>query len=497
MMKQKNTFTITLFAILSVLMFLPLIQQLTKFVTVRGLDGATVEAEQPELTFDSYKDMSYQAQLEKYLADHFGFRESVIRLYNQYLLLYRKTYAADVVVGKDRWLYSKSSVLDHYRQRPYAYAADNEALKRRFETDLSRLKTVQDLLAQRGTQLFVLICPAKDIVYPENLPQGGPYTMSDGLRAIDYYPQAFAENGIHFIDVCNWFQQIRDTVSYPLFPKRGMHWSNIACVHAADSIFRYMEHLTGKNMPDMTIGPMYHDATRKPDDDLERNLNLVWGILPAEQNYYADVEVTTDSTTQKLNLITMGDSFFWNMCFALPMDSLFASHPYWYYFSTIFYDPEHTNVSQINLMEELDRADVVMISLSATQLYDINHGFLSQAMLCLKSRHPANLNAVLDEIKREMQANDEWYQLLVNKAAEQGKPLEQVMDEDALYMFNQTPEKYTMRAALEQIKRTMRNDPTWYNALLEKAHNAGKDIEQVLEEDALYILNQEPEKYLN
>ena len=118
--------------------------------------------------------------------------------------MFRKTYAADVVVGKDRWLYSKTSVLDHYRQRPYEFETSNEALKLKFEKDLKRLKTVQELLARRGTQLFVLICPAKDMVYPEHLPEGDKYVMNDGLRAIDYYPQAFAENGIHYLDVCTW-----------------------------------------------------------------------------------------------------------------------------------------------------------------------------------------------------------------------------------------------------------------------------------------------------
>lgn len=441
-MKRNQGFHIVLCVVLTVLLFLPLVQQEFHPFPVKKLNGAAVKAEKPKLDLNTYRDMSYQTQLEDYVADRFGFRESVIRLYNQYLWMFRKTYAADVVVGKDRWLYSKTSVLDHYRQRPYEFETSNEALKLKFEKELKRLKTVQELLARQGTQLFVLICPAKDMVYPEHLPEGDKFVMGDGLRAIDYYPQAFAEKGIHCLDVCTWFQQIKDTVGYPLFPQRGMHWSNIACVHASDSIFRYMEQLTGKNMPDLEIGPLYHDATRNPDGDLEQNLNLAWGILPAEHNCYANVEVVRDSAAQQLNLITIGDSFFWNMCYALPMDSIFNRYVYWYYFNTVYFDPEHTNVSQVDLMEELDRADVVMISLSATQLYEINHGFLSQALLQLTLDDPDRMSSILEGVEERMRSDSLWYESLKEKAAKRGVSLDEAMRADALYIISQNPEQY-------------------------------------------------------
>ena len=439
---KKNGLYIVLFALLMVLLFVPIIQQTLHPFQVKPLNGAVVKVEKPQLEFESYKDMSYQGQLEQYVASNFGFHEFVIRLYNQYVFLYRKTYANDVVIGKDKWLYSKKSVFDHYRQESRLYAENNEMLMQRFEKDLERLKKVQDLLDERGTKLFVLIGPSKDVVYPEHLPQNGNYVMGDGLRAIDYYPQAFAENGINFVDVCAWFQQMKDTVSYPLFPERGMHWSNLACIHASDSIIRYMEQLTGKNMPNLRIGPMFPDEPRNPDDDLEQNINLLWKIRPLEQNYYAQVEIIPDSTAQRLRLINMGDSFFWNMCYMLPMNDLFESYHYWYYFNTIYYDKEHNNVSQLDLIEELEQADVVMILLSANQLYDINHGFLSQALAKLSAIDPDELDNILESIKENMRANEVWFQSLKEKAEQQGKTLEQVMDEDALYVFNQDPEKF-------------------------------------------------------
>lgn len=439
-MKKNNRLYKALFVLLMALLFLPLIQQRWHLFDVKKLEGATEEVEMPDLSLENYKTQVFQTTSEKYVSQHFGFHESLIRLYNQYLWNYRKTYAHDVVVGKDKWLYGKMSVLDHYHQLSYSYAESNDALRAKFEKDLERLRRVQQLLDQRGTKLFVLICPSKDIIYPEHLPSNSHYVMGDGLRAIDYYPKAFAENGINYLDLCDWFLQVKDTASYTLFPKTGMHWSNIACVHASDTLVRYMEQLTGKNMPNIQIGHAYHHEAFAPDDDLERSMNLMWKIKP-NLHSYAPVSLVPDSTAKKLNLIAIGDSFFWNLCYTLPMDQIFNSYVYWYYFSSVFYDPDHTNVSQIDLLEELDKADVVMITLSATQLYDINHDFLSQALFNLSS-DPENLDAILESIKQNMRNTPEWYEGLKQKAEQQGRTLEEVMDEDARYVFNQNPEKY-------------------------------------------------------
>lgn len=438
---KKRGFYIVLFALLMVVLFSPLVQQLWHPFTIKPLDGASEEVVMPVLSFEAYQDQTYQVQLEKFIAQHFGFHEPIIRLYNQYLWNYRKTYAQDVIIGKDKWLYGKMSVRDHYRQLSYDYAESNEALVAKFEKDLDRLKKVQQMLDERGTKLFVLICPAKDLIYPEHLPENCHWTMSDGLRAIEYYPKAFAENGINCLNLNDWFLQIKDTVSYSLFPKTGMHWSNIACAHAADTLVRYMEYLTGKNMPNLQFGAMYPHESYAPDNDLEKSMNLICEIKP-NQNWYVPVSLASDSTVEKLNLITMGDSFFWNLCYTLPMDKLFNTYRYWYYFSTIFYDPDYTNVNQIDLLAELDRADVVMISLSATQLYEINHNFLSQALFKLSVADPSVIDDIIEGIKQNMRNNEPWLESLKEKAVQQGKTLEQVMDEDARYVFNQEPERY-------------------------------------------------------
>ncbi|MBQ8958658.1 MAG: hypothetical protein IJ057_09220 [Bacteroidales bacterium] len=439
-MKSKGLY-IALFVLLMVLLFMPMLQQFAHPFNLRKLDGAALQTEKPELSFESYKDMSYQSQLEKYVSEQFGLREWVIRLYNQYLWNFRKTYAADVVVGKDKWLFGIMAAQNHYRQLAYEFADNNEAMMQKLEKDADRLKKVQDLFEHRGIKCFMMICPSKDVIYPEYLPEHGKWVMKDGLLAVDYCREAFAKRGINFLDLNTWFAQIKDSVDYPIFPQTGLHWSDIASVHAADTMIRYMEHLTGKNLNNIQIGPAFQAETTYPDNDLEKSMNLIWPIQP-NSNLYAHTDIIPDSTAQQLRLLTVGDSFFWNFGYVIPMDKIFKTYHHWYYFNSVFFDLEHTAVSQIKLLDEFRNTDVVMLCYNAAKLYDINCGFLSQALVELSLDDESKVSAILEQIKDQMRSSSQWYESLKQKAAQQNKPFEQVMDEDAFYILYLEPEKY-------------------------------------------------------
>lgn len=440
-MKNKVLYTF-LFTLLMIFLFLPIIQKECNVFKIKPLEGVTIKSDKPDLSLSNFASATYQSALEKYISENFGFREAVIRLYNQYVWsLFDKTYCDNVIIGKDKWLFNEKSVKDHFESLTYEYAKSEEELIKKFDNDIERLKKLQGLLKEHNTDIFVLMLPSKDLIYPEYLPKNTRYQENNGIRAYDYYSKAFAENGINFLDVTKYFKAIKGSVDYPLFPQAGMHWSNIACAHTSDTIIRYMEHLSGKNFPNVEVGATYLAETRKPDNDMEKLLNLAFPINN-NKNHYADIKVTSDTSAQKAKMIVMGDSFFWNMAYTLPMNDIFEYYHYWYYFNTIYYDSEHNNVSEINLVEELKDADIVMISLSATQLYDINHGFISQAFVNLSLDNPEVIDEILTGIKNRIKNDENWYNSIINKAKEKGISVEEALHEDALYILNSEPEKY-------------------------------------------------------
>ena len=62
-----------LFGILLLFLFLPMIQKKVKF-DIKPLNGVTYKTEFPKFEMETFNSGKYQSQLEKYIAENFGFR---------------------------------------------------------------------------------------------------------------------------------------------------------------------------------------------------------------------------------------------------------------------------------------------------------------------------------------------------------------------------------------------------------------------------------------
>ena len=92
-----------------------MIQEHYKPFKSKPLNGVNFVTEFPELSFETFSNGKYQTQLEKYTSENFGFREFVIRLYNQYIWsCYHKTYSHFLIPGKGNWLFYTEAVNDYY-----------------------------------------------------------------------------------------------------------------------------------------------------------------------------------------------------------------------------------------------------------------------------------------------------------------------------------------------------------------------------------------------
>lgn len=373
-----------LFCILAVLAFLPMVQEHLNWPRVKALAGVHKEVPFPQLTMADFRNGEYQRGLEEYLQYHYGYRPNTLRIYNQYLWdFYRKTYVKySISEGKEGWLYEPWFVEDFYHGGTYSQHKDSLALAHDFDREAAQIKLLQDALEQRGITLFVVQAPGKDLVYPEYLPENLAPNRPKILAARDYYDKKFHQLGVNHINVEQWFLQMKDTADFLLFPQKGTHWSNIAAIYAADSIFRYIEEQQGFRMNRLVIGEPAVGPYKKPDYDLEELYNLYRPLKKLDQ-HYVDVGFSPVVGAVKPKLITVGDSYYWNICRQVPMDSLFAAYPYWYYNHTVYYDSLHGTTDELDLKEELLSADAVMLIYSSVQLYKMSNGFCRKALISL------------------------------------------------------------------------------------------------------------------
>lgn len=437
---RKNLHKI-LFVSTIVVLALLMVQTFTGIIHVKPLKGVTVETEKPKLTLQNYIEGSFQSDLENYCREHCGFREWFIRLYNQYLWgFFRETNNTTVVRGKDNWLFEDVYVQDHYESLMYKYTADTAEMRRIFETEALRLWKVQQMLEELGIHIFVNINPGKDAIFPEYLPENRSFTRPEGLRAYNYYTKRFDELGINYIDNVPIFKAIKDSVDYPLFYQTGTHWSNIASVYVFDSILRYMEAIDGQQLHHLKISEKYRAKPRQPDKDLEDLLNLVFPIKSSPY-WYVDVQVRKSDVAVKPYLLTIGDSYFWNFTYNIPLQDIFRNHPYWYYNYKVYFDSANTSTLDLDLEQELMRADYIMLNYGTASLYEFASRFLSRALLHLcydKSAIDAEVSRIIENIKSDPKRFAE-----IKKNAENNREdLEQALYNIALYLLKENPETY-------------------------------------------------------
>ena len=438
---RKHFHKILFFSTIAIMVIF-LIQTVTGVVKLEPLHGATIETEKPKLTLKNYTDGSFQDESESYLREQFGFREWLIRGYNQFLWsCFRESNNSTVVRGKKDWLFEEIHVRDYYESLMYKYTDDKDEMRRIFETEVQRFKKVQELLKEHNIHLFLVIAPCKDAIYPEYLPKNATYFRHDGLHAYDYYQKRFDEIGVNYIDFVSLFRDIKDSVDYPLFPSCGTHWSNIASIYAFDSILRYMEVLGNQNLLNLDIGEKYQAAPRNPDNDLENILNLAFSIK-SRPNIYADVSVKEDSTAEKPNFLAVGDSYFFNIADGAPIWEIFQNYPYWYYNSTIYGDDDHTSTLEVDIEQELMRPDYIMLIYNPATLYEFSSYYLPRALL-----HLCYDQATIDSVARKMMREIKFYGYpeyseYLSIAKKSNRSIEDVLYDNVLYMFRTDPEHF-------------------------------------------------------
>lgn len=520
---MKKHFYAILCGILAVVLFASLIQKATHLFSFPKLKGVEVPAPMPSLSLKSYADGSFQSGTEAYLKQHFGFREPLLRCYNQYLWdFYGKTYVTRgiLIVGKDGWLYEPWAVDDYYQTHFHKHAQNADLMKQQLAKEAKRVNQLQHILEPYGCRLFVTLVPSKDLICPEHLPDKPVTNYQDTTRmsARFFLEDEYTRLGVNHLNLEHYFLQIKDTIDFMSFPKTGTHWSKYAALHAADTLVRYMEHLGGINMQNVVVGPRTLTDVQEPDNDLESLLNLI-RPLPNFKYYYASATTDNDSTADRPRLLTVGDSFWWNIANQVPLNNIFSSSPYWYYNSTIYYDKANQSVKDVDLVHELLTSDFVNLFYSTTQLYKMNNGFTKKALMAL-CYDPEEIDAAFGRIEKGIRADSAWLDKLEERAKNEGKELDAVVHGTAQWLIDTYPENYfpalndsipTKRSKLAQsyldmdstafvemevqkIIRSIKDSETQMASVKEKAEKNNKTLEQAIRDDAVWIVKRRLER---
>ena len=439
---MKSRFHIILFLLTTILLFLPMLQQHFRIFPFRALSGVEYENPKPKLSLDNWRKEVFQRQSEAYLRQHYGFREPLTRYYNQILYdFYHQSNLKNqwVYITDSSWYFESQNVREYYEGNAPLYSKDSLDMVNKLNLEALRIYQLQNILQDYGTHLFVLLIPGKEMIYPEQLPTDVPFPKKEHLSAYNFYKEKFQDLDINYIDIGDLFLQTKDTIDYPLFTKNGTHWSNLAAMHVADSLIRYMEALGEVTINHFSIGPKY-PKTVFPDDDLEQLFNL---IRPLEKtpSYYAETQVIDNPAATKPTLITIGDSFYWNIIEHTPYKQIFKATPYWYYFSSVYFDDPAKNTREVDVLDEVLNADFVMLSYSSVQLYKMSDGF-SKRLLTELCYNPEEVETAKDKIIQNIKSQPNWLQSLQQRVDDYGIDLDTALYQEAGNVITMVPERY-------------------------------------------------------
>ncbi len=543
-MKNKVLYTI-LFSLLLAFLFLPMIQEHYKVFKTKPLNGVNYVTEFPELTLESFSRNKFQGTLEKYISENFGFREFVIRLYNQYVwTCYNKTYSHFLVPGKGNWLFYTEAVNDYYGTEQYKRFKDAEIAKEEFDKNVKMMCQLRNILKEYDIEFLSFMAPSKPFVYPEYLPDRIKDTTT--INAAEYYDKALTEAGFPNIEMTRWFKTMRDTLPYPIFPNMDMHWQ-FTSVYGYDSLFRFMNSLNDFGIPKIKYGKPYPIDDEIQND--EKTLNLMFPIKDKNTDYKLDVEIECDENCNKPKILFISDSFIWALDKHFPWEELMSDVEIWFYNSSVFkgFDRKSYKKKDINMLRDILRADYVVFFTSGHQWYRATYNFVEEALLALcvsdsmmkneAARIADSLNIsnneALKKIKKQpylikgisnydtpiirnekeiriaqiindsIEKDSDWVKVLNIQTAMQNKNIEEIFKIEALNIIENktllkdtTPlnEELLFEAEVKNLVTRWKANSEMMEFLTNKAKEKGMPLEQVIIDDARWILKEEAKK---
>jgi len=408
----------------AILLFLavPWLQQEFNLIKVKPLDGFYGKATWAPFDINDWLDGKFQAGTEKYFNENFGLRNTCVRVNNQVSFnLFQLTGAANVVVGKNNYLYGDGYLTGYYGKDFIG--------EKKIDENIRKLKVVREALKKKNIDLIVVFVPGKARFFPEFLPEEPKQNTT--ITNYEYYSKVLTGSGVPFLNLIPYFQRLKSTTPYPLFPKTGIHWTRYGADLALDTMIHFIENVKHYPLPHLNFSNyQVQDSCQGSDDDIEKGMNLLYPI-PKYKMTVADVQVDTAHAIRP-RMLTLGDSYFWNIYGSGLAIQVFTEPKFWYYYTDLYLPCQcpPKKKEEVDLQQEIEKQDVIILFANDSKTVDFGGGFIDDAYDLYANNGAGvkeRMKAKEDYIKRkiaEIRANPEWMEGLKKQASDRNVTLE-------------------------------------------------------------------------
>ena len=462
------------------------------------LAGVTFATEKPELTLKNFASGQYQSQAEQYSRENFGFREWHIKLYNQVnYSLFNQTTCHFITPGKDGWLFYAEAFRDYYGIEPINQYKTYDRAREWARKNVRMMNKLRYVLKDYGVEFLCFMAPNKAEVYPEYLPYHQP-APTNAIHTAAYYDSLMTAIDFPHVEMTKWYQNMKDTASFLLFPKRDMHW-RYSAVYGYDSLFSYMNSLNDFGIPDIHVDRLVKLDTIYPEND-EQTLNLIFPIGNDSPKYRADISVDCGEGCRKPKVLFVGDSFVWDLETYMPWKQFMDYVEIWFYNKSAFlgFEKEKHPIGDINRLRSILNADCVVWYSSGYQWGLSSYDFVEDALLRLcvsDSLFDAQIPWVMDSLSHDSLFWKYHYQWRYSEHRDDS------LRKHAVKKLRDDPElipglggeamptiRNTQAIALAQQANAIANDKPWSTALRILASRTGRHYDDILDEEAENVL---------
>ncbi len=474
-MNQKAK--IAIFLMFWIILWLPVIQQKTGLFPVKDLRGQDDPPAYPAFSIKTWFSGKFQEEYDRAAEHHVGFRPSLIRMKNQLeYSLFRKANASGVVVGKRNYLY-ESDYIRSFTGRDYL---GDYYWNQKF----TRLKMVSDTLQKLGVNLAVVLEPGKATSYPEFIPErflrfeGKSNNHKAIVREAD-------QKGIPILDLNSYFAAYKKSAPYPLFPKGGIHWSVGGMVLASDTLLKFIESRFGWDLPELVVDQVnYSDSLQDTDGDLVFIMNLLFNPRHPQMGY--PVYHFEGDTSNRPRVLTISDSFFFNILNSKIPAKAFDNEAFWYYNQKIYPDtwisPKDT--SSVNIRAEVESMDLVLIMVTERFYHRFDWDFTD---ILYSYYYPYAEKEYRYDNMRGVLRFYSWFDEILEQADFAGKPVEGKLRGHAEYLFWEADQAGKIPHDVDYYRMNITKDSTWMKQIREKAQINGISVDAQVRLDAEWL----------
>lgn len=335
-----------------------------------NLTGLVISDEKPKFSWSSWFSGTYQSESDDYNSDHWAFKEITVRLNNQfYYQAFNQIRVNNFVSGKDDYVFSENYI--------FAAMGDDLMPEEKVVSLLEKAKVIQDTLKKKNIDLLLVYAPGKGSFCKEFIEDKYIHPVKN--TNINLFVENGKKLGLNFLDLNAYFQSIKKTSPYPLFPKFGHHWSYYAECLAVDTIIKSIENLHNSIVPHISWQQIdVVDTARSRDADVLKSMNLYRNPPQNMKLAYPQILFEDGDYKNTTRVLTIGDSYWYGPLYMGIPKYCFANGQFWYYYNKIVPRPsdEIKEVWQLDLKTAIESNHVIMLVYSDGNLPAFGNTFI-------------------------------------------------------------------------------------------------------------------------